>query len=447
MRSARTFASLVAGFVLLSLASPAEAQQLPTSGRGTVVLRAARVIDGTGAAPIQNGVVVVTDDRIVAVGVDGRVTIPAGARRVDLGDVTLLPGFIDMHVHLLGREIEDAGAFDASVRDYPGFAAVLGAEHARRTLLGGFTTVRMVGAGGFEDVGLRRAIDGGYVPGPRIQTAGHALGITGGHCDENNYRPGLIDGTPETGIANGVDEVRAAVRYQVKYGADVIKTCATAGVLSGGSQNIGASQYSAEELSAMVDEARKLGRKVVAHAHGTEGIKIAVRAGVASIDHGSFLDAEGARLMVEHGTFLVPTMMAGEAVLRAADAGTMPEYVAVKARAAGAAMRNATRLARGAGVRIALGTDAGVGRHGKNAHEFTLMVEWGGLTPMEAIVAGTSAAAELLGWSDRVGTLAAGRYADIVAVPGDPTRDVTVLERVSFVMKGGVVFKGEGAVR
>ena len=444
MRPVRTLLALVAG---LAAVAGLDAQQLPTAGRGTVVLRAARVIDGTGAAPIQNGVVVVTDDRIVAVGVDGRVQIPAGARRVDLGDVTLLPGFIDMHVHLLGREIEDAGAFDAAVRDYPGFAAVLGAEHARRTLLGGFTTVRMVGAFGFEDVGLRRAIDGGYVPGPRIQTAGHALGITGGHCDENNYRPGLIDGTPETGIANGVDEVRAAVRYQVKYGADVIKTCATAGVLSGGSQSIGASQYSAEELAAMVDEARKLGRKVVAHAHGTEGIKIAVRAGVASIDHGSFLDAEGARLMVEHGTFLVPTMMAGEAVLRAADAGTMPEYVAVKARAAGAAMRNATRLARTAGVRIALGTDAGVGRHGRNAHEFTLMVEWGGLTPMEAIVAGTSSAAELLGWSDRVGTLAAGRYADIVAVPGDPTRDVSVLERVSFVMKGGVVFKGEGAVR
>lgn len=432
---------------VLSTVAPVGAQQLPTSGRGTVVLRAARVIDGTGAAPIQNGVVVVTDDRIVAVGVDGRVQIPAGARRVDLGDVTLLPGFIDMHVHLLGREIEDAGAFEQAVNDYPGFAAVLGSEHARRTLMAGFTSVRMLGAGGFEDIGLRRAIDGGYVPGPRIQTAGHSLGITGGHCDENNYRPGLIDGTPKTGIADGVDEVRAAVRYQTKYGADVIKTCATAGVLSGGTQGIGASQYSFEELTAMVEEARKLGRKVAAHAHGTEGIKIAVRAGVASIDHGSFLDEEGARMMAERGTYLVPTMMAGEAVLRAADAGQMPPLVAAKARAAGAAMRNATRIARAAGVRIALGTDAGVGRHGQNGHEFTLLVQWGGLTPMEAIVAGTSAAAELLGWSDRVGTLAAGRFADIVAVPGDPTRDVTALERVNFVMKGGVVYRGEGAVR
>jgi imidazolonepropionase-like amidohydrolase len=423
------------------------AAQLPTAGTGTVVLKAARIIDGTGAAPIANGVIVVTNDRIVAVGPESSVRIPAGARRVDFGDATLLPGFIDMHVHLLGREIEDAGAFDSPARDYPGFAAVLGAEHARVTLLAGFTTVRMVGAYGFEDVGLRKAIDGGFVPGPRIQTAGHSLGITGGHCDENSYRPGLFDGSPETGIADGVEEVRAAVRYQVKYGADVIKTCATAGVLSGGTQSIGASQYSLEELRAMVDEARKLGRRVVAHAHGTDGIKLATDAGVASIDHGSFLDVEGARLMAQRGTFLVPTMMAAEAVLRAADAGTMPPYIAEKARAAGAAMQNATKIARAAGVQIALGTDAGVGRHGQNGHEFTLMVEWGGLSPMDAIVAGTSSAAKLLGWEDRVGTLAAGRLADIVAVRGDPLRDVKLLESTIFVMKGGVVFKGEGAVR
>jgi len=445
-------ASLVAAVAVAPVIVPAltpalGAQQLPTSGTGTVAIRAARVIDGTGAPPIANGIVVVTNDRIVAVGPAGSVRVPAGARQIDLGDMTLLPGFIDMHVHLIGREIEDPGAFQSSVNDYPGFGVALGTEHARRTLMAGFTTVRMVGAPGFEDIGLRKAIDGGYVPGPRIQSAGHSLGITGGHCDENNYRPGLIDGSPETGIADGVDEVRRAVRYQVKYGADVIKTCATAGVLSGGTQGIGASQYSLEELSAMVDEARKLGRKVVAHAHGTEGIKLATRAGVASIDHGSFLDAEGARLMAERGTFLVPTMMAAEAVLRAADAGQMPPLVADKARAAGAAMQNATRIAKAAGVPIALGTDAGVGKHGQNGHEFTLMVEWGGLTPMEAIVAGTSSAAKLLGWEDRVGTIKAGLWADLVAVPGDPTRDVTALERAAFVMKGGVVFKGEGAVR
>lgn len=432
---------------LLAITTAASAQQYPTRGSGTVVLRAARVIDGTGAAPIQNGVVVVTDDRIVAVGAASAVRVPAGARQVNLGDVTLLPGFIDLHVHLIGREVEDAGAQTSATRDYPGFLAALGTEHARLTLMAGFTSARMVGAPEFQDVGLRAAIDGGYVPGPRLQVAGHSLGITGGHCDENNYRPGLFDGSPETGIADGVDEVRRAVRYQVKYGADVIKTCATAGVLSGGTQGIGASQYSVEELEAMVAEARTLGRKVAAHAHGTEGIKRAVRAGVASIEHGSFLDEEGARLMAERGTYLVATLMAGEAVERAAAAGGLPPYIAEKAKAAAAAMRNGIRLARAAGTPIALGTDAGVGRHGQNGHEFTLLVQWGGYTPMEAIVAGTASAAKVLGWEDRVGTLRAGLLADIVAVPGDPLRDVTVLERPSFVMKGGVVFRGEGAVR
>lgn len=432
---------------LLAITTAASAQQYSTRGSGTVVLRAARVIDGTGAAPIQNGVVVVTDDRIVAVGAASAVRVPAGARQVNLGDVTLLPGFIDLHVHLIGREVEDAGAQTSATRDYPGFLAALGTEHARLTLMAGFTSARMVGAPEFQDVGLRAAIDGGYVPGPRLQVAGHSLGITGGHCDENNYRPGLFDGSPETGIADGVDEVRRAVRYQVKYGADVIKTCATAGVLSGGTQGIGASQYSVEELEAMVAEARTLGRKVAAHAHGTEGIKRAVRAGVASIEHGSFLDEEGARLMAERGTYLVATLMAGEAVERAAAAGGLPPYIAEKAKAAAAAMRNGIRLARAAGTPIALGTDAGVGRHGQNGHEFTLLVQWGGYTPMEAIVAGTASAAKVLGWEDRVGTLRAGLLADIVAVPGDPLRDVTVLERPSFVMKGGVVFRGEGAVR
>lgn len=438
---------LLAVLALCAASSTAAAQHYPTRGSSTVVLRAARIVDGTGAAPIRDGVVVVTDDRIVAVGAASAVRVPAGARQMNLGDVTLMPGFIDLHVHLIGREVEDAGAQNSATRDYPGFLAALGTEHARLTLMAGFTTARMVGAPGFQDVGLRAAIDGGYVPGPRLQVAGHSLGITGGHCDENNFRPGLFDGTPETGIADGVDEVRAAVRYQVKYGADVIKTCATAGVLSGGSQGIGASQYSSEELEAMVAEARTLGRKVAAHAHGTEGIKRAVRAGVATIEHGSFLDEEGARLMAEHGTYLVPTLMAGEAVERAAAAGGLPPFIADKARAAAAAMRNAIKIAKAAGTPIALGTDAGVGQHGENGHEFTLMVQWGGLTPMEAIVAGTSSAAKALGWEDRIGTLRAGLLADLVAVPGDPLRDVTLLERPSFVMKGGVVFRGEGAVR
>jgi imidazolonepropionase-like amidohydrolase len=300
-----------------------------------------------------------------------------------------------------------------------------------------------VGASNFDDMALRKAVNDGFVPGPRMQNAGHALGITGGHCDENGFKPGLADGDIRSGIADGPDQVRAAVRYQAKYGADVIKTCATGGVLSEGDA-VGVPQYTYEELKAIVDEATKLERKVAAHAHGTEGIKIAVRAGVASIEHGSFLDEEGAKMMAQRGTYWVPTFSAGEAVEKAAKSGRLTGLRAQKALAAAAAMRNAGKFARANGVPIALGTDAGVGDHGTNGHEFTLMVQWGGLTPMQSIVAGTSSAAKLLGWESKVGTLAAGRFADIVAVPGDPLADITAMEKPSFVMKNGVVYKQQG---
>jgi imidazolonepropionase-like amidohydrolase len=277
-----------------------------------------------------------------------------------------------------------------------------------------------------------------------MQTAGHSLGITGGHCDENGFRPGLADGSPRTGIADGVDQVRQAVRYQVKYGADVIKTCATGGVLSEGDA-VGVEQYGFDELKAMVDEATKLERKVAAHAHGTDGIKTATRAGVASIEHGSFLDEDGARLMARRGTYLVPTLMAGEAVDRAARSGVLKGHRAEKALAAARAMRTGIRIARAHNVPIALGTDAGVGAHGANGHEFTLLVDWGGLTPMRAIVAGTMNAAKLLGWETRIGSLTPGKLADVVAVPGDPLADIRVMERPTFVMKNGVVYKHETA--
>jgi imidazolonepropionase-like amidohydrolase len=426
--------------VLSLLASSTLFAQTPAKGSGTVVLRAARIIDGTGSAPILNGVVVVTDDKIVAVGTEASVRIPAGATRVDLGDATILPGFIDAHVHLIGRDLADPGQAEQGTKDYPGFAAIVGTLNAKKTLLDGFTAVRNVGASEFYDVSLHKAIDDGYVPGPRMRVAAHSLGITGGHCDENGYRPGLMDGDYKTGIADGPDAVRAAVRYQVKYGADVIKTCATGGVLSAGDA-VGVPQYTYEELKAMVDEASKLERKVAAHAHGTEGIKIATRAGVASIEHGSFLDEEGAKLMAQHGTYLVPTLEAGEAVLAAVDKGILKGLMAEKARAAGKAMMSATKIAKANGVKIALGTDAGVGAHGTNAHEFTLLVNWGGLTPMEAIVAGTSNGAKLLGWDHEIGTLSTGKFADIVAVPGDPLKDITAMEKVTFVMKNGVVYK------
>lgn len=434
-----TLAAAAAAFLL---ASPLAAQNYPLKGTGSVILRAARVIDGTGAAPIANGEVVVTDDRIVAVGRRGAVAEPAGARVIDLGDATLLPGFIDAHVHIIGRALGQPGADEAAVHDYPGFAAIVGVENARRTLMAGFTTIRVLGAEDFQDVALRKAIDEGWVIGPRMQVAGHAIGITGGHCDENGYRPGLMERDPMHGVANGVEQVREAVRYQTKYGADVIKTCATGGVLSEGDA-VGVAQYTLEELTALVEEAHRQERRVAAHAHGAEGIKLAVRAGVNSIEHGSFLDQEGARMMAQRGTWLVPTLSAGETVVRAADRGVLTGLRAEKARAAGAAMRNAIRIAVAAGVPIALGTDAGVGPHGANGHEFTLMAEWGGMTPMQAIVAGTSSAARLLGWENRVGTLAPGRLADVVAVSGDPLQDVRRLEAggVVFVMKNGVIHK------
>ena len=406
----------------------------------TIAIRAARLIDGTGSAPITNATVVVRGERIVAAGASSSVQVPTGARVIDLGDATLMPGFIDSHTHIIGRALNDPRKEGEETRDYPGLSAIIGVENARRTLMAGITTVRNVGAPRFEDVALRQAIEEGVVPGPRIQTAAHALGITGGHCDENGYRPGMFDGDFRNGIADGVDQVRAAVRYQVKYGADVIKTCATGGVLSEGDA-VGVEQYTFEELKAMVDEAAKLERKVAAHAHGTDGIKVATRAGVASIEHGSFLDPEGARLMAEHGTYLVPTLMAGETVEIAAKNGRLTGFRGEKAIAAATAMRNAIRLAKQHNVPVAFGTDAGVGAHGANAREFELMVEWGGFTPLEAILSATRDAATLLGWEDRIGSVVAGKYADLVAVPGDPTRDVKLLGRPAFVMKGGVVHR------
>ena len=420
----------------------AQAPTNPVAGTGTVVLKAARVIDGTGAAPIQNGAVVIADDKIVAVGPAATVRVPAGARTVDLGNATLMPGFIDAHTHVIGRTLGDPAGDDADVRDVDSFGAILSTVNVRNTLMAGFTSIRNVGSPHFDDIAIRKAINEGWVIGPRMQTGAHSLGITGGHCDENGFKPGLADGDFKTGIADGPDQIRAAVRYQVKYGADVIKTCATGGVLSEGDA-VGTTQYNFDELKAMVDEASKLERKVAAHAHGAEGIKIATRAGVASIEHGSFLDDEGARLMAEKGTYLVPTLSAGEAVERAARNGVLKGLRAEKALAAAQAMRHAVKIAIQHKVPIALGTDAGVGPHGANGHEFTLMVEWGGMTPMQAIVAGTSSAAKLLGWDRTVGTLTAGKWADVVAVPGDPTADIEVLQDVRFVMKDGHIHKRE----
>ena len=435
----RRLLSALLAIVVLG-AAPLAAQDSSLAAPGTFVLRAAHLIDGTGAAEINNAAIVVVGDSITWVGSAANVKAPAGARTIDLGDATLLPGFIDAHVHLAGRELGDPEGDESAVHDYDQYSAILGVNHARSTLLDGFTSVRNVGAPRYDDMALRKAINASQIWGPRMENAGYAIGITGGHCDDNGFKPGLFDGSYKTGIANGVDEVRAAVRYQIKQGADVIKTCATGGVLSEGDA-VGASQYTYEELHAMVEEANKLGRKVAAHAHGTEGIKVAVRAGVSSIEHGSFLDEEGAKMMAAKGTYLVPTLSAGEAVEAAVKSGALKGLRREKGLAAAKAMRNAVKIARAAGVKIALGTDAGVGKHGTNAHEFTLMTTWGGMTNMESIVAGTMSGAKLLGWDEHVGSLTVGKWADIVAVPGDPLKDITNMEKALFVMKGGAVYK------
>lgn len=438
----KTKAILMIFLIFLIQILPVSAQQFGASGEpkgiGTTVLKAAQIIDGTGAAPINNGMIIVTDNKIAAIGTN--LKIPENAKVIDLGNATLMPGFIDAHTHIIGRVLGDPEGQNARFKDYDSFGAILAVGNAERTLMAGFTTIRNVGAGNFDDLAIRKAINEGWIPGPRMLTAGHSLGITGGHCDENGFKPGVADGNVKTGIADGVEQVRAAVRYQIKYGADVIKTCATGGVLSEGDA-VGVQQYSFEELKAMVEEAEQHERKVAAHAHGTEGIKVATRAGVASIEHGSFLDQEGAKLMAEHGTFLVPTLMAGETVEKLAKNGFLKGLRAEKALAAAAAMRNAIKIAIANNVKIALGTDAGVIPHGKNGHEFTLMVEWGGMKPLDAINAGTFNGAKLLGLDQSIGSLQVGKYADIVAVSGDPLQNIQLLENVNFVMKNGVVYK------
>lgn len=404
-----------------------------------LAIRAGTMIDGTGARPRLDVVIIVEGERIVEI-LDGTAD-PGDARIVDLREYTVLPGLIDSHVHMTGRYIGEGEWRSAAVRDLPQEDAIRGVRNARLTLEAGFTTVRNVGAGDFSDVALRDMIDEGVVPGPRMLVAAHALGITGGHCDVNGYVPGTFEPEIARGIADGADQVRAAVRYQIKYGADLIKTCATGGVLSEGDA-AGVQQYTAAELEAMVEEAEKLERKVAAHAHGTAGIKAAVRAGAASIEHGSILDREAVELMKEQGTYLVPTLMAGYAVEEQARQGILTGLRAEKALYIAPIMRRSFRLAVESGVRIAFGTDAGVFPHGTNGREFELLVE-NGMEPMAAIVAATGAAADLLGLGDELGTLKPGRRADIVAVHGDPLRDISVMRDVAFVMKDGAVVVDE----
>jgi imidazolonepropionase-like amidohydrolase len=421
--------------------APAAGTAAPATGAASaqpIYVHAGVLIDGTGAAPRKDAGIVIIGGRIASVGSWGSAQPPKGARVVDLSSDTVLPGFIDCHVHLTmevgkGWEVE-------AIRTMPSDAAILGTVNALRTLRAGFTSVRNVADRGGESVALRNAIDHGLVPGPRMLTAREMLSITGGHGDfSDGFRPGLTLGGGEPlgdGVCDSPDACRAAVRYQVKYGADLIKIAATGGVLSAGDE-IGARQFSDAELAAIVDEAHMLGKKVAAHAHGTAGIKAAVRAGVDSIEHGSILDDEAISLMKEHGTFLVPTLLAGETVDERARAGSLPEFAVAKALKVRPLMQGSFKKAVAAGVKIAFGTDSAVSPHGQNAREFSLMVK-GGMAPMDAIVAATRNAAELLGRSADIGTLETGKLADLVAVHGDPLKEISVLETPVAVLQGGV---------
>jgi imidazolonepropionase-like amidohydrolase len=406
-----------------------------------VVLRAARLYDGKSDTVTSPGVVVVEGGTIRALG--ARATIPNGAQVIDLGDATLLPGLMDAHTHLSQESSEDWKQDQLDYLKKPVTEQAIDAtEYARKTLLAGFTSVRDVGSSALIDVGLRNAINAGKTPGPRMLVATNAIGARGGHCDPTGgFRPELLKepGTQE-GVANGPDEIRAAVRFATKHGADVIKTCATGGVLSE-QDKVDSPQLTQAELDALVDEARALGRKTAAHAHGAEGAKRAIRAGIDSIEHGTFLDDEAFELMKKKGTYLTPTPL--PCIMDRLRKGGAPQRIIEKAATADARARGMIKTAIAKNVRIAFGSDAAVCPHGSQINQFAIFVQEG-MKPLAAIRTATSVDAALFGVTDR-GTLEPGKLADIVAVPGDPSRDITQMEKLFFVMKGGTVYRNDRA--
>jgi len=420
-------------FLFTLILSCVSLAQQPTQQPQHVVIHAGHMLDVKTGKMLDNVTVVIDGDKITSVSGSSQSANQADARVINLPNATLLPGLIDAHTHLTYEPNFGYQELGVSIPK----EALIGAKNARVTLEAGFTTVRNVGARGYTDIALRDAINEGLIPGPRIDASGPAMSITGGHCDENLLPYEYHD--KADGTADGIEHVQEKVREIIKYGADVIKVCATGGVLSKG-DDPRASQFTLEEMKAIVADAHRLGRKVAAHAHGAQGIAWAAEAGVDSIEHGSYVDDAAIKIMKERGTYLVPTMYLADWMRENAAKIGLPAMYAEKMKSVTAASRQNLRHAFEAGVKVAFGTDAAVYPHGLNAHEFAVYVQQG-MTPVQAIQTATVNAADLLGWSDRIGTLEQGKFADMIAVNGDPTKDVTLLQNPTFVMKGGMVYK------
>ncbi|CAH0995283.1 hypothetical protein EMA8858_01404 [Emticicia aquatica] len=399
-----------------------------------IAIKAGKLFDSEKGVFLQNQTIIIKSNLISEIG--NNLKIPANAQIIDLSNQTVLPGLIDCHTHITGQPenyMEDL--FRKSSID----VAISAHIYTKRTLEAGFTTCRDVGANDYIDVALKRAIDVGKVIGPRLYVSGPFIGATGSHGDLSGFSPNVHIQQVST-IADGVDEIRKKVRMNIKYGADLIKFGATAGVLTE-EETVGGPQYSQEEMDAMVDEAKMWGKKVAAHAHGAEGIKRAVKAGVASIEHGSFIDDEGIELMKRKGTYLVADIYNDDFILAEYSKLGFPQKIIEKEKLAGRTQRENFQKAVKAGVKIAFGTDAGVYPHGDNAKQFYYMVKYG-QTPIQALQSATINAADLIGAKDKIGSISVGKFADIIAVDGDPQDDITVLEKkLTFVMKEGVVFK------
>ena len=432
LQSFRIALSLTVSIAALSLSNPATAQS-PATAR--TLIRAGHLLDVHTGKLLDAQTIVVSGDKIVSIAPTASTAAGSGDTVVDLGSLTVLPGMIDAHTHItMNTEFDPYKELTVTEAK----EAINGVVNARTTLMAGFTTIRNVGAGGYTDVDLRDAVNSGQVAGPHMLVSGPALGITGGHCDDN-LLPFQYHQVGD-GVADGIAAVQQKVRQNIKYGADVIKICATGGVLSKG-DDLQASQYTLEEMKAIVADAHRLGRKVAAHAHGAQGILWASQAGVDSIEHGSFIDAAGIAEMKKNGTYLVPTLYLEDWMI---EKGNLPAFYQQKMRAAIAVAKPNIRRAYEAGVKIALGTDAAVYPHGLNGHELEVYVRDLGMTPLAAIQSATLNAADLLGLSANIGSIEPGKWADIIAVEGNPLTDIKQVQDVKFVMKSGVVYKGVG---